>query len=154
MGSLVAMGRGSADRYFQDEIDNNEKFVHVSKKDLHEIIKPYIESILKWTKLVISKSGYDKKISKQLVLTGGGSQLDGLAILTKNYLNFNSRIGFPKEFKINLENTLNPSHSVALGIIQSIFKVKEQEKKQDFNILMAKKNKFSFFRNWINEKFF
>tara|TARA_B100000686_G_C16785788_1_gene975161 strand:- start:1282 stop:2754 length:1473 start_codon:yes stop_codon:yes gene_type:complete len=27
MGSLVAMGRGSADRYFQDEIDNNEKFV-------------------------------------------------------------------------------------------------------------------------------
>ncbi len=27
MGSLAAMGRGSADRYFQDEIDNNEKFV-------------------------------------------------------------------------------------------------------------------------------
>ena len=89
-----------------------------------------------------------------MVLTGGGSQLDGLEILTKNYLNFNSRIGFPKEFKINLESTLNPSHSVALGIIQSIFKVKEQEKKQDFNILMAKKNKFSFFRNWISENFF
>tara|TARA_B100000029_G_scaffold508892_1_gene596813 strand:- start:317 stop:1561 length:1245 start_codon:yes stop_codon:yes gene_type:complete len=134
--------------------DNNEKFVHVSKKDLHEIIKPYIESILKWIRLVISKSGYENTISKQLVLTGGGSQLDGLEILTKNYLNFNSRVGFPKEFKISLENTLNPSHSVALGIIQSILKVKEQEKKQDFNILMAKKNKFSFFRNWISENFF
>ncbi|MBF96854.1 MAG: Cell division protein FtsA [Alphaproteobacteria bacterium MarineAlpha9_Bin4] len=134
--------------------DNNEKFVQLSKKDLHKIIKPYVENIMKWTKLVINKSGYDKTISNQLVLTGGGSQLDGLSILIKNYLNFNSRIGFPKEFKINLENTLNPCHSVALGIVQSIFKVKEQEKKQDFNILMTKKNKFSFLRNWMSEKFY
>ena len=134
--------------------DNNEKFVNVSKKDLHKIIKPYVENILKWIKLIISKSGYEKTISNQLIFTGGGSQLDGLAILAKDYLNFNSRIGFPKEFKINLDSSLNPSHSVALGIIQSIFKVKEQERKQDFNMLMAKKNKFSFLRNWISEKFF
>ena len=65
--------------------DNNEKFVPISKKDLHKIIKHYLEDILKWTKLIISKSGYDKLISKQLIITGGGSQLDGLSILAKNY---------------------------------------------------------------------
>ena len=27
MGSLSAMGRGSADRYFQEEVTNSEKFV-------------------------------------------------------------------------------------------------------------------------------
>ena len=49
--------------------------------------------------VVIRKSGYEKLISKQLIITGGGSQLDGLSVLTKNYLDFETRIGFPKEFK-------------------------------------------------------
>ena len=134
--------------------DNNEKFVQISKKDLHTIIKPFLENILKWTKLVINKSGYDKLISKQLIITGGGSQLDGLSVLTKNYLDFETRIGFPKEFKINLDNNLSPSHSVALGIIQSIFKNQDQEEIKDLSMRLTKKNQFSFFRNWISEKFF
>ena len=134
--------------------DNNEKFVPISKKDLHKIIKPYLEDILKWTKLIISKSGYDKLISKQLIITGGGSQLDGLSILAKNYLDFETRVGFPKEFKINLDNNLDPSHSVALGIIQSILKIEEQEDIKDLSMRLTKNNQFSFFRNWVSEKFF
>ena len=134
--------------------DNNEKFVPISKKDLHKIIKPYLEDILKWTKLILNKSGYDKLISKQLIITGGGSQLDGLSIFAKNYLNFETRVGFPREFKINLDNNLDPSHSVALGILQSIFKIKEQEEIQDLSMRVTKKNQFSFFRNWVSEKFF
>ncbi len=134
--------------------DNNEKFVPISKKDLHKIIKPYLEDILKWTKLILGKSGYDKLISKQLIITGGGSQLDGLSIFAKNYLNFETRVGFPREFKINLDNNLDPSHSVALGILQSIFKIKEQEEIQDLSMRVTKKNQFSFFRNWVSEKFF
>ena len=53
--------------------DNNEKFVQISKRDLHTIIKPFLENILQWTKLVINKSGYEKLISKQLIITGGCS---------------------------------------------------------------------------------
>ena len=134
--------------------NQNENFINISKKDLHGIVKPFIEDILKWTDVVIGKSGYKNIISKQLVITGGGSQLDGITILAKNKLNYNSRIGFPREFKSNLENNLDPGYSVALGIIQSIFKVKEYEKKQNFNTHMTKKNKFSFVKNWMSEIFF
>ena len=128
--------------------------LYISKKDLYKIVEPFVENILKWTRVVIGKSGYEKIISNQLVITGGGAQLDGIAILAKNNLNYNSRIGFPKEFKSDLENNLDPSHSIALGIIQSIFKVKEYEKKQEINSLLTKKNKFSIVKNWMNEKFF
>ena len=123
----------SADKGISFEVpsinfENNDNFVHISKKDLHEVIKPHLENIFKWTKSVINNSGYSNIISRQLVMTGGGSQLDGLVILAKDYLDYNSRIGLPREFKINLESPLNPSHSVALGIIQSVFKANEEEK--------------------------
>ena len=134
--------------------NNIENFINISKKDLYKIVEPFVENILKWTRVVIGKSGYEKIISNQLVITGGGAQLDGIAILAKNNLNYNSRIGFPKEFKSDLENNLDPSHSIALGIIQSIFKVKEYEKKQEINSFLTKKNKFSIVKNWMNEKFF
>ncbi len=134
--------------------NNSENFINISKKDLYKIVEPFVENILKWTRVVIGKSGYEKIISNQLVITGGGAQLDGIAILAKNNLNYNSRIGFPKEFKSDLENNLDPSHSIALGIIQSIFKVKEYEKKQEINSFLTKKNKFSIVKNWMNEKFF
>ena len=134
--------------------NNSENFINISKKDLYKIVEPFVENILKWTRVVIEKSGYEKIISNQLVITGGGAQLDGIAILAKNNLNYNSRIGFPKEFKSDLENNLDPSHSIALGIIQSIFKVKEYEKKQEINSFLTKKNRFSIVKNWMNEKFF
>ena len=134
--------------------DNNEKFVQISKRDLHTIIKPFLENILQWTKLVINKSGYEKLISKQLIITGGCSQLDGFTVITKNYLDFETRIGFPKEFKVNLDSNLSPSHAVALDIIQSIFKVKDQEKKKDLRNHVSNKNKFTFIRNWMSERFF
>ncbi len=149
----------SADKGISFEVpsinfENNDNFVHISKKDLHEVIKPHLENIFKWTKSVINNSGYSNIISRQLVMTGGGSQLDGLVILAKDYLDYNSRIGLPREFKINLESPLNPSHSVALGIIQSVFKANEEEKTQFFRSLKTKKNKFSFFRNWMTQNFF
>ncbi len=134
--------------------NNSENFINISKKDLYQIVKPFIEDILKWTHVVIGKSGFENVISNQLVITGGGAQLDGISTLAKNNLNYNSRIGFPREFKSNLENNLDPGYSVALGIIQSIFKVKEHEKKEGFNAHMTKKSKFSFVKNWMSEKFF
>ena len=135
-------------------LDNNEKFIQVSKKDLHLIVRPYLENILKWAKLVINKSGYENIISKQIVITGGGSQFDGLEILAKNNLEYNTRIGLPREFKIDVEENLHPGYSVALGIIQSILKVRKTEKNDVFNAFMKKKNKFSMFRNWISNNIF
>ncbi len=135
-------------------LDNNEKFIQVSKKDLHLIVRPYLENILKWAKLVINKSGYENIISKQIVITGGGAQFDGLEILAKNNLEYNTRIGLPREFKIDIEENLHPGYSVALGIIQSILKVRKKEKNDVFNAFMKKKNKFSMFRNWIGNNIF
>ncbi len=135
-------------------LDNNEKFIQVSKKDLHLIVRPYLENILKWAKLVINKSGYENIISKQIVITGGGSQFDGLEILAKNNLEYNTRIGLPREFKIDIEENLHPGYSVALGIIQSILKVRKKEKNDVFNAFMKKKNKFSMLRNWIGNNIF
>ena len=135
-------------------LHNNENYVQVSKKDLYNLVKPFVENLLKWIKVVIQKSGVDKTISKQLVITGGGSQLDGLSILTKNYLNCNSRIGFPRDIKLNMDNKLDPSHSVAIGTLQSIFRVKEEQNIKNLNSLLTSTNRFSFIKNWMSEKFF
>ena len=92
--------------------------------------------------------------AKQIVISGGGSQFDGLEILAKNNLEYNTRIGLPREFKIDVEENLHPGYSVALGIIKSILKVRKTEKNDVFNAFMKKKNKFSMFRNWISNNIF
>ena len=67
----------------------------VSRADLIGIMRPRVEEILDEVRAVLDAAGFDCMPSRQIVLTGGGSQIPGLETLAARILGQNVRIGRP-----------------------------------------------------------
>ena len=138
--------------------ENEDNYIQVSRRKLHEIVQPFYEEILKWTHSSIEKSGYKNSIGKVLVFTGGASQIDGLTTMVNNNYNYNSRIGTPKNIKFNNNEILDASHSVAAGLIQNEININNKNRSKsifrDDKRNLEKKKNFSFLKQWVGDNFF
>ena len=69
--------------------------VHMSKSALAGIIQPRCEEILELIRDKIEQSGFEAAIGRRVVLTGGGSQLQGLRQLAEVVLDKSVRLARP-----------------------------------------------------------
>ncbi len=138
--------------------ENEDNYIQVSKRRLHELVQPFYEEILNWISSSIDNSGYKNLIGKVLVFTGGASQIDGLTTMVNNNYNYNSRIGTPKNIKFNNNEILDASHSVAAGLIQNEIIINNKNRsKYTFGVdkrNLEKKKNFSFLKQWVGNNFF
>ncbi|MFL2543948.1 MAG: cell division protein FtsA [Alphaproteobacteria bacterium] len=128
----------------------NDKFVQINRLKINSIVKPRVEETLEmiWQKL--KQNNLDKKQIKNVVLTGGGSQLEGISQYAEMIFSSNVRIGFPKEDIISDKSLINSSFSDVIG--SSLFNpdvfldkiLDKQGKKQ-------KKLGFKGFFNWLDQ---
>ena len=128
----------------------NNNFTQINRSTINSIIKPRIEETLEivWQKLK-QNNLHNKKI-KNVVLTGGGSQLDGITEYAKMIFSSNVRIGKPLEF-LNIEDSFNtPAFTDVIG--SALFNkddysadfIKKQPKK-------TKKLSFTGFLTWLDQ---
>jgi cell division protein FtsA len=89
----------------------------VSYQDLCDIIKARVEEILKLIVLEMPNSNYEELIPAGLVLTGGSSNLAGLATLGQEVLNFPVRIGVPENYGGIGDCLANPAYATSMGLI-------------------------------------
>lgn len=68
----------------------------ITKAQLTVIIRPRIEEILDSMRRRLAASGLGAEVTQHLVLTGGGSQLTGLAELASNMFGHPARLGHPR----------------------------------------------------------
>ena len=128
----------------------NNQFNQINRSTVNSIIKPRIEETLEMVWQKIKQKNLDTKKIKNVVLTGGGSQLEGIIEYAKIIFSSNVRIGKPQDF-IGLESKLsNPSFADILGTILY--------NRQDYEIKYLgkdKKNKkklgFSGFLAWLDQ---
>ena len=135
---------------------NNENYVQITKKEIYEIVSSLVIKVLEWIKIILKKSGYENLTGKIIVYTGGAAQIDGLAVLTRDYLNYNSRIGIDRDIKFNFHNIYDSSYSVAAGLIQHAIyenRIRGNEDNPE-NIKRLKKVNFAFIKNWVGNNFF
>ena len=128
----------------------NDKFVQINRLKINSIVKPRVEETLEmiWQKL--KQNNLDKKQIKNVVLTGGGSQLEGISQYAEMIFSSNVRIGFPKEDIILDKSLINSSFSDVIG--SSLYNpdvfldkiLEKQGKKQ-------KKQGFKGFFNWLDQ---
>lgn len=126
------------------------KFVQINRLKINSIIKPRIEETLEiiWQK--IRQNQLNNKKIKNLVITGGGSQLDGICEYAEMIFSCNVRLANPLD-DLNIEKKfLNPSYSDIIGTI--LYK----SDKYSLNFLektkKSKKNpSFSSFFSWIDQ---
>ncbi|MDR3071782.1 MAG: cell division protein FtsA [Endomicrobium sp.] len=88
------------------------------------IITPRIDRILYEIKEVIEKNNYgDEFLSGGIILSGGGSNLSGLAEAFEKAFGCSVRTGIPNSDKVVGPNEvlLNPSYTTSIGAVTSVF---------------------------------
>jgi cell division protein FtsA len=89
----------------------------ILRRELSEIIQPRTEELLELIKSeLLSCSGYDMA-STGVVLTGGGSLLEGFGSMAELILGLPVRIGFPREIRGTRDIISNPIFATGTGLV-------------------------------------
>jgi cell division protein FtsA len=99
------------------EDDGREPPQFVSRAGLVRIIKPRVEEILEMVRDRLAASPFAVEPRAQVILTGGGSQLTGLAELAGRILGRPVRIGRPLGISGLVEAARGPAFAVAAGLL-------------------------------------
>lgn len=90
----------------------------IERKYLVEIIEARLNELFSMIRDELRKIGKDGMMPAGIVLTGGGSKLDGLAEFAKNYLHLPAGIGNPILEITGLVDELdNPAYATAIGLM-------------------------------------
>lgn len=128
----------------------NDKFLQINRLKINSIVKPRVEETLEMIWQKIKQNNLHKKQIKNVVLTGGGSQLEGILQYAEQIFSSNVRIGLPNEDIMPDKSVLNSSFADVIGC--SLFKpdiflnkiIDKQGKKQ-------KNQGFKGFFNWLDQ---
>jgi cell division protein FtsA len=95
----------------------SQKPVQASRKDLAHIIEARVEEMFELVRQEIKRSGYDGLLPAGMVLTGGTSNLSGIANLASEILDCPVRVAKPENL-IGLVDQLNsPAYSTSVGLL-------------------------------------
>ncbi|MFT4012941.1 MAG: cell division protein FtsA [Paracoccus sp. (in: a-proteobacteria)] len=88
----------------------------ISRADLIGIMRPRVEEILEKVAEMLDAAGFEYMPSRQIVLTGGGSQIPGLDVLAARMLGQNVRIGRPLRIQGLPHSATAASYSATIGL--------------------------------------
>ena len=135
-----------------DEVTNNRiitipgfkgrDYKEISEKNLAKIIEARLEEIFDYVLWEIKRSGYEEKLIAGIVLTGGGSLLKNIDLLSEFYTGLPTRIGKPVEHLAHgyTSELASPIYSTAVGLLSIAInnssgdEVTKDENKEVFDI--------------------
>ncbi len=96
----------------------------ISIRNLAAIIQARMEEIIEYVQNELVASGHYKKLAGGIVLTGGGSQLQGVSQLFEYMTGLDTRIGYPNEHlgKCKIEEIKSPMYATTVGLVLAGFK--------------------------------
>ena len=105
--------------------------IEISQNELAKVIEARMQEIIARVMVEIEASGYRDKLGCGIVLTGGGSLLNGIKTFTEFQTGMNVRLGYPEEKVIFNEESKqkynNPIYATALGLMVKAFENDEDE---------------------------
>jgi len=118
-GGVLAGAADERDMIAVPPVDNDEREAphFVSRANLVRIIKPRIEEILEMVRDRLASSPFASEPRGRVVLTGGASQLTGLAGLAAQILGRPVRIGRPLGISGLPEQAKGPAFAAATGLL-------------------------------------
>lgn len=123
----------------------------VSRADLIGIMRPRVEEILDEVRGVLDAAGFDQMPSRQVVLTGGASQIPGLDTLAARILGQNVRVGRPLRIHGLAQQHTAPCHAATVGL--ALHAANPQDEWWDFEMPVERggvtglKRAYRWFRN-------
>ncbi|MGM0442652.1 MAG: cell division protein FtsA [Fibrobacterota bacterium] len=88
----------------------------VSREILTSIIEPRVEEILSYASRELKQSGYNDMLGAGIVLTGGGSLLEGIQSVAERVFEHPVKIGLPQNFSGLIDVAKSPIHATGIGL--------------------------------------
>jgi cell division protein FtsA len=89
---------------------------NMPKKLLAEVLQPHAEDVFHHLWDEIRRSGYEHSLNAGVVLTGGGSKLEGMAEIAEQIFDLPIRRGFPDGVGGLADHVQDPSFATAVGL--------------------------------------
>jgi len=97
--------------------ENSEAVNRVQRSLLNKIIQPRLEETLEMVRARLDASGFSRTVGRQVVLTGGASQLPGVREMAKNILEKQVRLGRPPRIEGLPEAVSGPAFAATTGLL-------------------------------------
>ncbi|MBL4726381.1 MAG: cell division protein FtsA [Rhizobiaceae bacterium] len=137
--------------------DDQDIPTQVPLSHLNRIIRPRVEETLEMIRDRLAKSGFADAVGKRLVLTGGGSQLNGLAEMARRVLSRNVRLGRPLGISGMPPAAKGPAFSTAVGLLIypqiAQYENFSGHRSRSRSLMSGQSGPFSRFGNWLKESF-
>lgn len=99
-------------------IEGKKTELKIPRHELCQLTKERAQELVRLIKLKLDDAEIEDLTNYRIVITGGGSNLPGLAGLIKRMLTTNVRMGRPNGYIENIPENINtPSYSAGLGIL-------------------------------------
>jgi len=90
----------------------------MARRILSDILQPRAEELFHLIWDEISKAGYEKSLNSGLVITGGGSMLEGMSEIAEQIFDLPIRRAVPSGFGGLSDHVGNPAYATAVGLIR------------------------------------
>ena len=125
----------------------------VPRSMLVGIVRPRIEEILEQLRDLLASSDFDKVAGRGLVLTGGASQLAGVAELASRILNKQVRLGRPLAMGGMPEAATGPTFATCRGLLQYGLGHRAVEADMDDGASALPRGRIGRIGQWLRENF-
>jgi len=113
-GSVKPVRNGKEEETATLKVENG---YGVSCQELYNIIRPRVEEIIKLIALELPGSDYVRDVPAGLVLTGGSSNLPGIAALGQEVLRLPARVGVPTGVYGIADVLPDPAYATSVGLL-------------------------------------
>jgi len=103
----------------QGAIDGEQMMYQTTKTHLYQYVHPRVESTLSLVMERIERSGFVAQAISGMVLTGGGSQMTGLAQFAANKWGRSVRVSCPDPVNGVPESVCSPAFSTVIGLLHA-----------------------------------
>ena len=120
----------------------------INRQLLTDIIRPRIEEILDLTHKKLTEAGLENHIGQRVVLTGGASQLTGIADFISQYWKKRASLAVPHHILGLDEHSANPAFSALVGMALHVARSADDEL-TEFHPATMSKNPFGRLGMWL-----
>ncbi len=134
--------------------ENRGSMNQITKAQLAMIIRPRLDDIFDLMRRRLASCAHASEAARSLVLTGGGSQLTGLAELAGNMFGRSVRVGRPRSFRGLPETGVGPDFAGAVGLLLQWAKGEDRlSARSEARVLGTGTGYFAKVGEWIRENF-
>jgi cell division protein FtsA len=116
-GSAIASTSDEHETISFDHVGERDHKAHAPKSHLVRIIRPRVEETLEFLRDRLAKAGHPSGPGRRIVLTGGASQLTGVAEAARRILGGQVRVGRPLGVEGLPESAKSPAFAAAAGLL-------------------------------------